>query len=55
MIMMDVGSMSEYVLGTWVSMCYILGFMIMMDVSSVSISVSEYALRTWVHDHDGRQ
>ena len=29
----------------------VLGFMIMMAVSSMS----EYALSTWVHDHDGRQ
>ena len=32
-------------------MSYVLGFMIMMDVSSMS----EYALSTWVHDHDGHQ
>ena len=52
----------------WVSMCYVLGFMIIMDVSSMSMghvlgfmiitdvsSMSEYGPRTWVHDHYGRQ
>ena len=33
------------------SMHYVLGFMVTLDVSSRS----EYALCTWVHDHDGHQ